>query len=141
METIAVPRFTIETTYRLPIYRHRTYEGQTVEAACRLALEDDDWSGEKQDYETAGQTYVTGIWPGENAAYKSEAIPVSTAFEDSLQRKADHFEALVAVLTEAAQPMGLSRAEFELWLSRAQSALGKAAAICAGLPDPEPPRP
>lgn len=136
METIAVPRFTIETTYRLPIYRHRTYEGQTVEAACRLALEDDDWNGEKQDYETAGQTYVTGIGPGENAAYKTNAIPVSTAFEDSLQRKADHFEALVALLTEAAQRMGLSRADFELWLPRAQSALAKADAICAGLPDP-----
>ncbi len=34
-----MPRFTIETTYRLPVYRHRTYEAETVEQACRLAIE------------------------------------------------------------------------------------------------------
>jgi len=34
-------RFTIETTYRLPVYRQRTYEAETLEQACRLAIEDE----------------------------------------------------------------------------------------------------
>ena len=57
-----MPVFTIETTYRLPVYRHQTYEAATMEEACRLAVDDDDWSDEKRDYESAGETYVTGIW-------------------------------------------------------------------------------
>ena len=39
-----------------------------MEEACRLAVDGDDWSDEKHDYESAGKTYVTGIWSGENAA-------------------------------------------------------------------------
>ena len=55
-----MPRFTIETTYRLPVYRQRTYEAETLEEACRLAIDDDDWSEQKEDYESSGETYVTG---------------------------------------------------------------------------------
>jgi hypothetical protein len=32
-----MPTFTIETTYRLPVYRQRNYEAETLEAACALA--------------------------------------------------------------------------------------------------------
>jgi hypothetical protein len=46
-----MPRFTIETTYRIPIYRQRAYEADTIEQACRLAIEDDDWSEQKEDYD------------------------------------------------------------------------------------------
>jgi hypothetical protein len=59
-----MPRFTIETTYRLPVYRQRTYEAETLEGVCRLAIDDDDWSEQKEDYESSGETYVTGAWPG-----------------------------------------------------------------------------
>ena len=45
-----MPRFTIETTYRLPVYRQRSYEAETLQEACRLAVEDDDWSEQKEDY-------------------------------------------------------------------------------------------
>jgi hypothetical protein len=58
-----MPRFTIETTYRLPVYRQRSYEAETLEEACRLAVEDDDWSEQKEDYESSGETYATG--PGQ----------------------------------------------------------------------------
>src|ERR1700736_2498415 len=41
-----MPVFTIETTYRLPVYRHQIYEAATMEEACRFAVDDDDWSTE-----------------------------------------------------------------------------------------------
>ena len=68
-----MPRFTIETTYRLPVYRQRAYDAETLEEACRLAVEDDDWSEQKEDYESSGETYVTGAWPGEDTAYRIAA--------------------------------------------------------------------
>jgi len=74
---------------------------------------------------------------GENAAYKGDAIPVPSSFDEAIQRKANHFDTLVAVLRDAARPMGLSGADFELWLPRAQAALAKAEAIREGLPDPD----
>jgi len=131
-----MPGYTIERTYRLPIYQHGTYHDESVEGACRQALDDDDWCDEKQDYETAGQTYISGIWSGEAAAYKGDAIPIPANFSDVMQRKADHFDALMAVLAYVVQPMGLSRADFEQWLPRAHAALAKADAIRAGMPDP-----
>jgi hypothetical protein len=64
-----MPSFTIESTYRLPVFRHRTYEAATAEDACRLAIADEDWTGQKEDYENSGATYLTGIWPGVDSAY------------------------------------------------------------------------
>jgi hypothetical protein len=78
-----MPQFTIETTYPLPVYRHRTYEADTIEQACRLALEDDDWSGEKQDYESAGATIVTGIWEGADAAYRAPPLAIPAQYAGS----------------------------------------------------------
>jgi hypothetical protein len=37
-----MPIFTIETTYRLPVYRQRSYEADSLAEACRFAVEDDD---------------------------------------------------------------------------------------------------
>jgi hypothetical protein len=71
-----MPRFTIETTYRLPVYRQRSYEAETCEEACRLAITDDDWSEQKEDYDSSGETYVTGAWPGEDTAYRIAALPL-----------------------------------------------------------------
>lgn len=71
-----MPKFTIETTYDLPVFRHRTYEASDALAACALALADDNWEGAKQDYETCGETTVTGVWDGEDAAYMGKSIPL-----------------------------------------------------------------
>lgn len=92
-----MPKFTIESTYRLPVYRHRTYEAATIEEACRMAMEDDDWEGQKEDPETAGPTYLTGAWEGEDSAYSRPTveIPADMAAEDAL-RDADR-ELLAAV--------------------------------------------
>jgi hypothetical protein len=57
--------FTVESTYRIPIYRQRSYHADRLAEACRLAIEDDDWEGQTEDYESAGETYVTGIWLGD----------------------------------------------------------------------------
>ena len=90
-----MPFFTIEATYRIPVYRQRTYEADTVEQACRLAIEDDDWSDQKEDFESSGETYVTGAWPGPDSAYRVTALPVPSQFGETVQRKADHFETLL----------------------------------------------
>jgi len=84
---VIMHRFTIETTYRLPVYRQRTYEAETLEQACRLAIEDNDWSEQKEDYDCSGDTYVTGAWPGEDAAYSATAFAVPSQFGEDVQRK------------------------------------------------------
>ncbi len=75
--------FTVETTWHLPVYRHRTYEADTLDEACRLAIEDDDWSNETRDYESAGETIVTGIWEGADAAYRAPALPIPAPYAGS----------------------------------------------------------
>ena len=69
-----MPAFTVETTYHLPVFRHRTFEASSVEHACRLAIDDDDRSRGQRDYESAGEIYVSGIWPGVDAAHYGPAM-------------------------------------------------------------------
>jgi hypothetical protein len=57
-----------------------------AEQACRLAIEDDDWSGEKLDYDTAGETYVSGMWRGADAAYRGVTVPIPSPFRETIQR-------------------------------------------------------
>ncbi|NGO56261.1 hypothetical protein [Allomesorhizobium camelthorni] len=124
-----MPKFTIETTYRLPIFRQRCYEAENLEAACRLAIEDEDWSDQKEDYETSGETYVTGVWAGDVPPYSVPAIAVPAHFDETVQRKADMFGSLLGLLGEPARPMGLSLHDFQRWQPRAQAAVFKARAI------------
>ncbi|RWB66058.1 hypothetical protein [Mesorhizobium sp.] len=124
-----MPRITIETTYRMPYHRHRVYDAATPEEACRLAIEDDDWSSELPDYECAGPTYVTGVWKGGGAAYEGKEIPVPSHFDETTQRKADHFSELLDQLAFVARLMGVSQVEFERWLPKAMAAVEKARAI------------
>jgi hypothetical protein len=37
-----MPKFTVESTHHLPVYRHRTYDAATPADACRKAIGDDD---------------------------------------------------------------------------------------------------
>lgn len=129
--------FTIEATYRLPIYRHRTYSAETPEEACRLAIDDVDWDDGKEDHECAGETYVTGIWSGADAAYRGESIPILDHFDETVQRKADHFGELLAALENVAQPGGIGQFEFQRWLPKAQAAVAKAKAIIEGRRSPD----
>jgi hypothetical protein len=136
MELI-MPHFTIETIYRLPVYRQRTYEAETPEQACRLAIEDDDWSEQKEDYESSGETYVAGAWPGKDTAYRAAALPVRSQFGETLQRKADHFETLLGILKVLAHAPEAGSSGPPFWRQRADAAIAKAEAILAGTRDPE----
>lgn len=83
-----MPDYTIETTYHLPAYRQRTYSAKTMPDACRLAIEDEDWDGEKLSYEDAGETFISGIWEGRDAAYTgtAAATPRNSARRSSERR-------------------------------------------------------
>ena len=124
-----MPLYTIETTYHLPVYRQGTYEAASADEACELAIEDDDWSCELPDHETVGQTFVTGIWRGWDSAYEGEPVDAPGRFGQTVQRKAELFDTLVHLLREPAQPMGLSRHDFDSWLLRALAAIAVADGI------------
>ena len=76
--------FTIETSYSLPVYRQANYEAESIEDACRLALVDDDWSGERLDFETSGETNISGVWLGADSAYRGVALPFSTQSDETI---------------------------------------------------------
>ena len=88
-----------------------------------------DWTDQKEDYESSGETYVTSAWPGEDTAYRVGALTVPSQFSETLQRKADHFEILLGILKLLA--------DAPFWRQRSDSAIAKAEAILAGAPDPE----
>ncbi len=134
-----MPAYTIETTYRVPVYRQRTYDAATPAEACRQAIEDDDWSNDKLDYEAAGETYVTGIWLGADAAYSGETVPTPSHFDEAIQRKAAHFEVLFGLLKIVVADQIAERRTDAYWLVRANAAVAKAEAILAGARDPGEP--
>jgi hypothetical protein len=132
-----MPFFTIEATYRIPVYRQRAYEADAVEQACRLAIEDDDWSDQKEDFESSGETYITGAWPEADSAYRVTAAPVPSQFSETVQRKADHFETLLGILKVLAHPSNGTASDPPFWRQRADAAIAKAEEILAGARDPE----
>lgn len=132
-----MPVFTIETTCRIPVYRQRRYEARTLAEACRLAIEDEDWKGRKEDFESAGENYVTGAWLGDVEPYSVEPLAVPTQFGETVQRQADHFGELLALVSSFAQLTALPAELRERWLPRAQAAVRKAEAILAGARDPD----
>jgi hypothetical protein len=134
-----MPAYTVETTYRVPVYRQRTYEAATPAEACRRAIEDKDWSNDKLDYEAAGETYVTGIWIGADAAYSGQTVPVPSHFDETIQRKAVHFEVLFGLLKIVVADQISQRGTDAYWLARANAAVAKAEAILAGARDPDEP--
>jgi hypothetical protein len=82
----------------------RPLYGNTLEEACRLAIADEDWWDQKHDYDNSGPTYVSGAWAGPHAPYQGDPLPVPPQFDESTQRKADHFGTLLALRSE--QPGG-----------------------------------
>lgn len=131
-----MPIFTIETAYRIPVYRHGAYEADTIEEACRRAIEDDDWSGQKFDDESAGGPYVSGIWQGADAAYRGRPLPFPSQFDEVARREADYVEMLLGVLKILVHASDLTAPDLPFWLPRARTAIAKAEAILAGAPDP-----
>lgn len=132
-----MPLFTIETTYRLPIHRQRTYEAGTLEHACNLAVADEGWDDEKSDVETSGDTYVTGAWVGPDAAHTGRKLTIPSQFGEAIQRKADHFEMLLGLLKVYAHSPDTGRPDAPFWRQSLDAAIAKAEAILAGEPDPQ----
>ncbi len=131
-----MPDFTIESTYWLPVFRHRTYQADTAEEACQIALKDPDWSERKDDEECAGETYVSGIWHGANAAFNAPSVRVPAQFSESLRRRAEHFEILLGILQVLLKDTELPPAMQTFWRHRAEEAVARGEAILAGAPDP-----
>jgi hypothetical protein len=132
-----MPVSTIETTYHLPVYRQRSYEADTLDAACALAMTDEGWDDEKSDVETSGETYVTGAWDGRDAAYRGRALGIPSQFGEQVQRKADHYEVLLGLLKVFAHAPDVERSDSPFWRQRLDAAIAKAEAILAREPDPE----
>jgi hypothetical protein len=130
--------YTIETMYHLPVYRRRTYRAATVAQACRLAIEDEEWAAGSLDHDSAGETFVTGIWEGADAAWSGSPLPVPAHFEEEVQRKAGHFETLLELLKMMLADMRAGRASSEKWIERAKQAVGLGEAIIAGARGPDP---
>ncbi|TBZ93780.1 hypothetical protein [Rhizobium leguminosarum] len=134
-----MPDFTIETTYHLPVFRHRTYAADTLDAACRAAIEDDSWDIAEKDFDSSGPIHVTGIWEGAHAAYTGPPRQIPQQFDEPVQRRARQFEILLGLLkilfddVRAARPPSLD------WLARSAWAITRGEAILAGDPDPEEP--
>ena len=131
-----MPLFTIETTYHLPVYRQRTYEAETLDAACALAVADAGWDDEKSDVETSGDTYVIGAWEGRDTAYRGRTLAIPSHFGEQVQRKAGHFEVLLGLLKVFAHAPEGGLADGPFWRQRLSAAIAKAEAILAGQPDP-----
>lgn len=86
-----MPVFTIETTYHLPVFRQRTYTAGTLEDACPLAIGDHGWGDAKEDVETSGETYVTGIWSGADTAYPGKLPTFPPSFARRFSAKLSTF--------------------------------------------------
>jgi len=127
-----MPLYCIETAYHIPAYHHTVVEADSPEEACELALANDDWSDAKQDPESAGETYVAGIWTGA-VPYEGDAVSVPTQFEESVIRRATHYGETLMLLIEA------SYIACHTWRPRVSAAIQKARAIFNRLPDPPEP--
>ncbi len=132
-----MPIFTIETSYHLPVFRHSDYRARSIAAACRLAIDDGDWDASKPDYESAGESFVTGIWPGANADYSAPSLAVPSHFGETIQRKARHFETLLGLLKMMMVDIRAGATPSREWVSRAAWAVARGEAILARAKDPK----
>lgn len=131
-----MPAYTIETTYTLPIFRHGSYIADTPEAACKAAIADDNWDAAKKDYDSSGEIHVTGIWEGKNAPYAGSSITIPSQFDEAVQRRANHFEALLGLLKILFQDAHAARPPSLDWLAQSAWAIAQGEAILAGFPNP-----
>jgi hypothetical protein len=134
-----MPDFTIETTYHLPIFRHRTYAAETLEAACRAAIEDTNWDIAEKDDESPGEVHVTGVWEGTHSAYTGPSIPVPSQFDEAVERRARHFEILLGLLKIFFDDARAVRPPSPDWLTRSAWGIARGEAILARVPDPDQP--
>lgn len=80
---------------------------------------------------------VTGAWPGGVPPYSVPALPIPSHFGETLQRKADHFLTLLAVLKALALALEGGPPDTLAWRQRAHAAIAKAEAIMSTTRDPD----
>lgn len=136
-----MPDYTVEVTYHLPVYRQRRYSADTPAQACRLAIEDDGWGNAREDADSSGETHVTGIWEGADAAYSGQEIPVPSHFAETVQRKAAHFDILLDTLRILSADARAKRIPSPEVQAKAAWAIVRGEAILAGARDPDDPVP
>lgn len=136
-----MPDYTVEVAYHLPVYRQRSYSAETPAQACRFAIEDDGWEDAKEDVDTSGETHVTGIWEGADAAYSGREIPVPSHFTETVQRKAEHFDILLDTLRALLNYAQTGRIAPPDMQAKAAWVIARAEAIRAGARDPDNPVP
>ncbi|WP_349963143.1 hypothetical protein [Rhizobium sp. ZPR3] len=134
-----MPDFTIETTYHLPVFRHRTYAADTLDAACLAAIDDDSWDIAEKDFDSSGPVHITGIWDGTHAAYAGPPLQIPQQFDEPVQRRARHFEILLGLLKILLDDIRAARPSSPKWLARSAWAIARGEAILASDPDPEEP--
>lgn len=134
-----MPDFTIETTYHLPVFRHRTYAAATLEAACRAAVDDDNWDLAEKDYDSSGEVHITGVWEGAHSAYTGPSVPVPSQFDEAVQRRARHFEILLGLLKIFFDDAHAARPPSPDWLARSAWEIARGEAILGNAPDPDEP--
>ncbi|CDZ29990.1 hypothetical protein NOJ28_21410 [Neorhizobium galegae] len=134
-----MPDFTIETTYHRPVFRRRTYAAESLEAACRAAVEDDNWDIAEKDFDSSGEVNITGVWEGVHSAYTGPSIPVPSQFDEAVQRRAHHFEILLGLLKIFFDDAHAARPPSPDWLARSAWEIARGEAILGNAPDPDEP--
>lgn len=131
-----MPTFTIESARFVPEFRIRVFEAETIEQACRQAVDDRDWSDAKRSLDTPGETHVTGIWDGPTTDLNAPLLTVPPHFREMLCRKAAHLEVLLGLLKILACGSDEAAQDIRYWRRRSECAIAKAEAILAGARDP-----
>lgn len=134
-----MPEFTIETARRVPFYRHRTYRADTIAEACRQAIEDKNWLGERMDRNGAKEPFVSAIWKAADQFGFGPPVPVPSQFAETVHRQTRHFEILLGLLKMFLADVCSGAAPSDQWIERATSAVALAEAIMAGARDPDEP--
>ena len=53
-----MPQYVIERQYLVPVYQHISIRAPRLEAACRDAIEHDDWETSEKDHDNARETTI-----------------------------------------------------------------------------------
>ena len=80
-----MPRYIVERQYLLPVYQHIIVEADNVGAACKKAVEHDDWESSEKDYDGSLPTTITRIVEAkdgddEYVLYARPELPIPRAF-------------------------------------------------------------
>jgi hypothetical protein len=73
-----MPTFTIERTYDVPHFRQETYEAASIEEALKMDAKNDEWEGQKADWDCCGPERVTGAWEGDRAYVGKDLLSKET---------------------------------------------------------------